>query len=292
MLTIPTDLLCGEAGPVLQTSTASVVAYQAKASAEAFAVLVTQPTLVHVRRGTKFLPPLNGRDPLVVREGHMVLIPTGMQYMSEVLPVEGMYESTVISFDLSFLARILPDVTNTDDNRWTNGCVIDPLPAIEPMVNALPDCMSDELGARLLELKLEEIAIRLARQAPACMRILADGVRVGHGDARLQEAMQHHFHQPLQLNEFAMLSGLSLSTFKREFKLLFGTSPGRWLINKRLTYATQLLGSHHTTVTEACMACGFGDLSHFIRSFKSMYGVSPKKWQIQRLADTSHVKTS
>lgn len=284
MLTIPTDLFSEHFGPSIRTEAACAVAYHAKTGGEAFAVLVTQPTLVHVRRGTKILPPLGGQSPLVIREGHMVLIPTGMQYMSEILPDEGTYQSTVLSFEPSFLAKILPDIAH--ERSWRHGCLIDPVPELQTLIQTLPQGVHDGLDARLLALRLEEIALRLSRH-PQSRRILADAIRTGVGDARLLETMQHHFHQPLQLNEFAILCGRSLSSFKRDFKQHFGTSPGRWLIKKRLDYATQLLGNPHTTVTEVCFACGFGDLSHFIRSFGQHYNVSPKQWQRQRLSGSA-----
>ena len=45
----------------------------------------------------------------------------------------------------------------------------------------------------------------------------------------------------LRLEEYAKLCHRSLSSFKREFQSHFSESPGKWLLQKRLEYASSLL---------------------------------------------------
>ena len=80
----------------------------------------------------------------------------------------------------------------------------------------------------------------------------------------------------------ATLAGRSLSSFKRDFRRVYGAAPGAWLIRERLAYAAQRLAEDELSVTEVCLASGFGDLSHFIRSFRRRYAESPKQYR-QRL---------
>ncbi len=95
------------------------------------------------------------------------------------------------------------------------------------------------------------------------------------GKPSLREIMEKNFSFPMNLQEYARLSGRSLSAFKREFKSIFDTTPARWLIHKRLEYGKYLLENTDRTVTEVVLDCGFKDASHFSRAFRETYGMTP-----------------
>ena len=60
-----------------------------------------------------------------------------------------------------------------------------------------------------------------------------------------------------------------------EFNRLVGTSIYRYVIQKRLVIAKQML-SDGLPPTDVYQHCGFGDYSNFYRAFKAEYGISPK----------------
>jgi AraC-like DNA-binding protein len=93
----------------------------------------------------------------------------------------------------------------------------------------------------------------------------------------LLAVMNTHCMTPLNLEQYAQLSGRSLSTFRREFAETFGMSPGRWLRQQRLQHAYFLLTHSDSTVTEVCFESGYQNLSHFIQAFKKAYGITPKQ---------------
>ncbi len=53
--------------------------------------------------------------------------------------------------------------------------------------------------------------------------------------------MELNFFSNLSLTEFARLSARSLSAFKKEFTRIYNTTPGKWLMEKRLEYSYYLL---------------------------------------------------
>jgi AraC-like DNA-binding protein len=53
-----------------------------------------------------------------------------------------------------------------------------------------------------------------------------------------------------------------------------GVSPYGYLLRRRLEAAGKLL-KDGASVTEACFAVGFNNLSHFTRSFRRHFGVEP-----------------
>lgn len=90
----------------------------------------------------------------------------------------------------------------------------------------------------------------------------------------LQWVMKENYSFNLKLEEFARLTARSLSAFKRDFRRLHNTSPGQWLLEKRLNHAMHLLTNLHKTVTEAAFESGFESASHFSRAFRQRFGTS------------------
>lgn len=128
----------------------------------------------------------------------------------------------------------------------------------------------------LLELKFKELVLTLADD-------------VTNGDLRsyfcsllqqpqalsLQQVMEENFCFNLKLEEFARLSMRSLSAFKRDFQTIYQTSPGKWLLEKRLNHSLHLLTNMGKTVGEAAFESGFENASHFSRAFRQRFGASP-----------------
>lgn len=90
----------------------------------------------------------------------------------------------------------------------------------------------------------------------------------------LEKFMNKNFVFNVSISEFARLSGRSLSTFKRDFKKVFGETPERWLLNKRLGEAKYLLEEKQMKPVEVYYSVGFENFSHFSDSFKKRFGVN------------------
>ena len=98
-------------------------------------------------------------------------------------------------------------------------------------------------------------------------------------DNTIEQIMEEQFIYNLKIDEFARLCGRGVSTFKRDFKKLYQTTPGKWLLRKRLELAKNLMLTTNFTVQQICYDCGFESDSHFIRSFKQQFGLTPKQWR-------------
>ncbi len=75
--------------------------------------------------------------------------------------------------------------------------------------------------------------------------------------------------------------GMSTFHFARVFSELAGTPPHRYLSNIRLREGARSL-EQGASVTEACFANGFHNLSHFVRLFRRRFGISPSRYVNQR----------
>jgi len=91
--------------------------------------------------------------------------------------------------------------------------------------------------------------------------------------------MQNNFAFNLTLEEYAKLACKSVATFKREFKKTFNDTPAKWVLRKKLKFATELLENTSLTVGEICFECGFENQTHFSRVFKEKMSVSPLQFR-------------
>jgi AraC family transcriptional regulator, exoenzyme S synthesis regulatory protein ExsA len=95
------------------------------------------------------------------------------------------------------------------------------------------------------------------------------------------EIMENNFKKPLRLEEFAYLAGRSLSSFKRDFLKIYGISPAKWLSEKKLDYARNLLLNTDMLVGDVCNEAGFESVAHFSRLFKQHFGISPSQAKVE-----------
>jgi AraC-like DNA-binding protein len=128
----------------------------------------------------------------------------------------------------------------------------------------------------LLELKFRELILTLADN-PTNAELLTYfcSLMQEPKSVSLKRVMEENFSFNLKLEEFARLSSRSLSTFKRDFEKLYQVSPGKWLMEKRLTHAFHLLSNMGRTVGEAAFESGFESQAHFSRAFRQRFGASP-----------------
>ena len=132
----------------------------------------------------------------------------------------------------------------------------------------------------LVELKFKELLLNLLVN-PANRNLLQWAIDLSDSGCSqtLQEVMQSNYTFNLSLVDFARLAGKSIANFKREFQKTYQTTPGKWLLVKRLDYASLLLKSSTKRVNEIAFESGFENTTHFSRVFKARYGRSPLQFR-------------
>ena len=135
--------------------------------------------------------------------------------------------------------------------------------------------VESEFPESLATLKIEEAINILRLIDPSIDSVLANFDVPGKID--LIDFMQRNFMFNMSLEKLGYLTGRSLSTFNRDFKKLFNTTPQKWLTDKRLELAYYYLAEKKKKPTEIYLEVGFEDLSHFSFIFKKKYGVSPNR---------------
>ena len=132
-----------------------------------------------------------------------------------------------------------------------------------------------DVNKGLASMKVNEAIELLLFLRPDLKSFLFDLADPGKVD--LEAFMLKNFHYNVPLENFAKLSGRSLRSFKREFAVTFGTSPGNWLRNKRLSEAFYLIQQKNRKPQDFFVDLGFENLSHFYTAFKRKYGIKPSE---------------
>ncbi|MEO8583913.1 MAG: AraC family transcriptional regulator [Flavitalea sp.] len=136
---------------------------------------------------------------------------------------------------------------------------------------SLPETPSKQL----LELKFEELLLSLFSKSKH--KGLTDYfVSLCQNQQYLiKRVMEENFSYNLQLKEYAVLCHMSLSSFKKWFRLHYNATPAQWLKDKKLELAYTKTVQSDLSISQIAFECGFEDPSHFIRVFKEKYALTP-----------------
>ena len=96
---------------------------------------------------------------------------------------------------------------------------------------------------------------------------------------RAQEMMRSRLDEAVPVAELARALSLSPGHFARAFKQTTGQAPHRWLMERRIDKAKQLLIGTTQSLGEIALACGFADQSHFTRMFSRVTHSGPGAWR-------------
>lgn len=97
--------------------------------------------------------------------------------------------------------------------------------------------------------------------------------------------INEHYTEDLSLDYLANRFFISKYHLSREFARISGTSVHRFLVQKRLIRAKQMMADGISS-SEVYQHCGFGDYSTFYRAFKAEFKMSPREFaaELKRVA--------
>ena len=132
---------------------------------------------------------------------------------------------------------------------------------------------------KLIELKFNELLLHIVNNPENTELIAYMHLVASHKTGTLEKVMEANYPYNLTLAEYATLCNRSLSSFKRDFEATYKTSPGRWLLNKRLEHAHRLLSNVDKTLFDVLLESGFENQAHFSSAFKARFGQSPLQYR-------------
>jgi len=147
-------------------------------------------------------------------------------------------------------------------------------PLLNSCLNSLtPYFYMDQLPENIADLKITEAVSILRSIDKDIDNTLANFEEPGK--INLADYMERNYMFNLPIEQFGYLTGRSLTTFKRDFKKTFDTTPQKWLTQKRLELAHYQFVEKKMKPVDVCYEVGFENLSHFSFAFKKQFGYAP-----------------
>ena len=229
-----------------------------------------------VMNGEQVIKGYDGVD-LVVKENEMVILPKDLYVVSDFVINNKNFEAFVFFIDDLLIKKfLLINSTNLNTNKLKNKAQKTKITSkVSKYIRSLREIYQNSTNNKaLLEIKVLEFLLLLELQDSSKLLILnlINPIK----KRNIKEFMEDNYLENLKLNDYATLTGRSISTFNREFKRLYGTTPNKWLIEKRLSKAHELLNDTTLNVTQVSMDVGYENISHFIKAYKKTYGITPK----------------
>ena len=131
----------------------------------------------------------------------------------------------------------------------------------------------EPLALDALVLQLAQGLLRLSASGPAiALRCRVDLAAVERGRDFLRSRLAI-----VQSSEVEAVTGLDRYRFARQFHAVYGTSPYRYSVMRRIDVARGWLRDARP-LAEAALEAGFADQAHFTRTFKAAFGMTPGRY--------------
>lgn len=128
----------------------------------------------------------------------------------------------------------------------------------------------------LLSVKFEELLLYLMNKYGDNFQSYLYSL-IAKKTSAFQKTIEKNIYTSLTLEEISFLCNMSLSTFKRHFINEYNVSPGKWLRDKRLLRAKEVLEEGNLKSSDIYFDLGYNNLSNFSIAFKNKFGVNPKE---------------
>jgi AraC-like DNA-binding protein len=219
-----------------------------------------------------------------VKAGEVLFIPRGMYNVSDLLPVAGPFRSLLFYFDDSLIREFLSTsrVTEVSRKAVPDHLKFGIVPSLQVFAESLIGIYQKQRlrNKHFLTLKIMELLHLLnglgqeQQFADFLFRLTLPKKR------NIRSFMEKNFDKPLKIEDYAYLTGRSLSTFRRDFKSYYESTPQQWLKSRRMEKAMTIINEREVSVTELAFEVGYENISYFIKAFSKRFGQTPKQYML------------
>ncbi|MGO2357724.1 helix-turn-helix domain-containing protein [Mesonia sp.] len=217
---------------------------------------------------------------VAVNKDQSLLLKKGNWLWTELLDTEAIYYCKLLFFSQTKLKEFLEK--HTENNQIAK----DGLPYFiirnDAYITSYLNSLSTISEAptvfmeNLLAVKFEELMLYLLQKYGRKFEIYLRSLIVNE-KSQFKKNVESQIHSNLKLGEIAFLCHMSLSSFKRHFIKEYKVSPGKWLHDKRLQKAKEILEKGDFKPSDIYLDFGYNNLSNFSIAFKNKFGISPKE---------------
>ncbi|WP_353777324.1 AraC family transcriptional regulator [Winogradskyella sp. 3972H.M.0a.05] len=246
---------------------------------------IDKPFFVHVVEGTVRL--YSSSQAVMVEENQSAIVNVGSYLMSENLSVNNRFEAYLMFYSIDTLNEFYHKVNKGSrkelpQKEQKSIVKVHHCHFLSSFAQSLALLFKGNYESRretkLIDIKAEELMYyfgynNLSDNIDAMLFQTLDN------DFIFKNCINNNYLNNIKLEDFAFLTGMSLSSFKRKFKEIYDESPSRWIKSRRLEHSISLLNDKKFSIKEVAYKCGFDNTSTFSRLFKSKYGISPKDYK-------------
>jgi AraC family transcriptional regulator len=221
----------------------------------------------------------------VTRRGSITILPAGQ---NSCWRLRG--KGSILHFHLPL--ALLEQIAGEGD-RCIPAALVERLGAHDEHITGLVEALvrevqEDGLGAALyVEALTVQIAVYLVRghgQAWGTRRRAGPtGLRNG-AKRRISDHIEGSIDREINLTDLAKLAGSGLTQFSQNFRATFGTSPHRYVTERRIARAKALLTDTDLTIVEIAFASGFAHQAHLTTTFKRICGQTPGAYRADKVS--------
>lgn len=236
-----------------------------------------QGYFVYVLEGTKIWH-IPGKT-VELKQGQCLFVKKGAHIIEQVFDTK--FCLVVFFVSDQFIADTIRDHVKPSDVQQKNIPAItyvDTDNSLHAFFNSIVAYFLDNqnVNKNLLELKFRELILNVANNRHNQeLTSYFHSLIANNPIETMRKILEENFQYNLHIEDYARMCGRSLSAFKRDFETAFKTTPGRWLLERRLQHAQILIRTSQQPISEIAFDSGFENTSHFSRAFKQYFGYPP-----------------
>ncbi|NXY93801.1 helix-turn-helix domain-containing protein [Streptomyces sp. BR123] len=172
--------------------------------------------------------------------------------------------------------RVEPDALFIEDgNLWTSAGTA---AGIDLCLHLVRTAHGAEAAATIAR-SMVTAPFRTGGQAQFVEHPTAHASRDADALAEVRAFALAHLHEPLTVSSLAARAGMSPRSFARHFAAATGTTPLRWLVDRRIAAAQKLLERTDLPMPEIARRSGFGSEVTMRQHFASRLATSPRAYR-------------
>lgn len=217
-----------------------------------------------------------------LKEGDAIFVSKGAHYIEQIMSKE--FCLLIFFFPDEFLEDAIEQAEFTKHKGSKDVQKLIPVEMNEPLqiyFHSMASIFAQEKNPSkaLLSLKFKELILQLLnyQKNPALFKFF--DAFTSSPERRFRFLIDSNLQYNLSIEEYAILAGMSVSSFKRFFKQVYGNSPGQYILDKKLSYASMLLKKSEKNVQEVAYESGFESAAHFTRMFSKRFKASPTRYR-------------
>ena len=248
--------------------------------------LLSRTAIGYVVQGIQYVHEGDHRH--AIPAGNIFYLGVGPHYV-ETCPMNNLpFEQIVIYYTSAELQRMLLYLNTTyglnlsddclyEQNEETHWAAMQASKAIRRFFDDLDHAICDEEFLQdtvAASLKMTELVYLIVSTNNTYLRhkllLGIDSVRED-----FEQIMNNYVFKDVSIDELAVATNRSLTSFKKEFFQHYHMPPHRWFVRQRLARARLLLISTAQSIAGIGQTCLFSNTSHFIKLFRKEYAVTP-----------------